>query len=207
MAILTKNHTQLTAEVNRHIEADSVEQRSYRTGGLIGCLAHHQDDPKYIEDKYGIPIVLSRIIDRIFENLPAQDAVDLFAAFPVAIAKDGKDLTKVPWKFLVGVLKKLPEQPDEAQKVIDPVIAGLTLIVEGKEWNKDDAHGVVLAARKVALNALQDAAAWAATWSAEAYVDSYALVSWAAMVVGAATRAGVPIEWQRDLILRLIEEA
>jgi hypothetical protein len=129
MAILTKNHAQLTAEVARHIEADSVKQRSYRTGGPISCLAHHQDDPKYIEDTYGIPLVLTRILDGIFDELPAEEAVEFFAAFPAAVAKDGKDLTNVICKFLALVAAE------------------------------------------------------------------------------AATQAGVPIEWQRDLILRLIEEA
>jgi hypothetical protein len=190
MAILTKNHAQLTAEVNRHIEADLVKQKSYKTC-FTGCLAHQENDPQYIEDTYGIPVMLTRILEAIFDELPAQDAVDFFAAFPGAVGHDGKDLTTVPWKFLVGILKELPQQPQEIQEVIDPVIAGLSLLAEGKEWAKDDA----LAASNGADNASSH------SWVAQA-------AYWAARAAArAATLSGVSAEWQRDLILRLITEA
>jgi hypothetical protein len=183
VTILTKNHDQLTAEVARHIAADSVKQGSYRTC-FIGCLAHQQDDPQYIQDTYGIPVMLTRILEGIFENLSAGKAVEFFAALPVAVGHDGKDLTKVSWKFLVWVLKKVPQQPQEIQAVIDPVITGLSLLAEGKEWNKDDAR--------------------ASTY----YVAALAGASAARVAVAArAADAGVSVEWQRDLILRLIEEA
>jgi hypothetical protein len=157
MTILTKNHEQLTAEVNRHIEADSVAQGSYRTC-FIGCLALKRNDPQYIQDTYGIPVMLTRILEGIFENLSAQGAVDFFAAFPAAVANDGKDLTKVAWQF------------------------------------KDAA----LAAARAA-----NAAARAPHWIADAAKAAY----WVAADARVAADAGVSVEWQRDLILRLISEA
>jgi hypothetical protein len=201
MASLTKNHAQLTAEVARHIEADLVKQKSYKTC-FIGCLAHQQDDPQYIEDTYGIPLVLTRILEAIFEQVAAQEAVELFAAFPAAVAKDGKDLTTVPWKFLVSILKELPQQPQEIQEVIDPVIAGLSLLAEGKEWAIEDA----LAASN-AINDINDA--WAArTTRAAAWVARHVVAGAAADGVWVTSAlADVPIECQKDIILRLITEA
>jgi hypothetical protein len=222
MTILTKNHAQLTAEVARHIEADSThsaEQVSYNNC-FIFFPAHQQDNPQYIEDTYGIPLVLTRILEFIYVCLPTRnEAVDFFAAFPVAVANDGKDLTKVAWQFLVDVLKKIPQQPQEIQDVIDPVIAGLTLIVDGKEWNKDDALAALAAADDVwaaycaaGIDAVEGAT-WAAYCAARVARAAYcaarvANAGWAVLdATLAADKSGVPIEWQRDLILRLIEEA
>jgi hypothetical protein len=223
MTILTKNHQTLTAEVNRHIEADSVAQGSYNTC-FIGCLAHQQDDPNYIKDTYGIPVMLTRILEAIFENLGPDEAVDFFGAFPAAVGKNDKDLTKVSWKFLVGILKNLPEQPAEIQEVIDPVITGLSLLAEGKEWATDDALDAAEAARAAARaaeaaaywasQAAEAAAYWAsqaAAWAARA-AETAALAAEAAAdatyaAARAAALAGVSYQWQRDLILRLIDEA
>jgi hypothetical protein len=202
MAILTKNHAQLTAEVNRHIASDSVKQNSYKTC-FIGCLARHQDDPQYIEDTYGIPVMLTRILETIFEGVPAQEAVEFFAAFPAAVAKDGKDLTKVIWKFLVEVLKKLPQQPQEIQEVIDPVIAGLSLLAEGKEWNKDDA----LAASNGAENASSHSwAVQAAYWAALSAACGLGEDGSNLTVANAQWAAGDVVS-QKELILRIIKDA
>jgi hypothetical protein len=224
MSILTKNHDQLTAEVARHIAADSThsaEQISYNNC-IIFFPAHQQNNPQYIEDTYGIPLVLTRILEFIYVGLPTHnEAVEFFAAFPVAVANDGKDLTKVAWQFLVEVLKKIPQQPQEIQEVIDPVIAGLTLIVDGKEWNKDDALAALAAADDAwtagidavegATGAAHCAASYWAAYCAARVALAATQVADAGWAVREATlvadKSGVPIEWQRDLILRLIEEA
>ncbi len=155
--------------------------------------------------------MLTRILEGIFECLPAQEAVDFFAAFPVAVAEDGKDLTKVVWQFLVEVLKKFPQQPAEIQQVIDPVITGLSLLAEGKEWTAaygavqdawSAAYWVTRAARNVAL-----AACAAADARANARNNAWGDAGAARAVAACAARAGAPIEWQKELILRLIAEA
>jgi hypothetical protein len=213
MTILTKNHEQLTAVVARHIAADSVAQGSYRTC-FIGCLALKRNDPQYIQDTYGIPVMLTRILEDMFENLPAQDAPKLFAALPAAVGHDGKDLTKVSWKFLVEVIKKLPQQPQKIRAVIDPVISGLSLLAEGKEWNKDDAGRAALAANAVAWSYVYCGTAAGAVAGLAAKAAALAVqAAWSycapgpVSVAARAADAGVSVEWQRDLILRLIAEA
>jgi hypothetical protein len=137
--------------------------------------------------------------------------VDFFAAFPVAVANDGKDLTRVPWQFLVEVLKKLPQQPQEIQAVIDPVISGLSLLAEGKEWSTaygavqdawSNAYWATRAARNAAL-----AACAAADARANARNNAWGDAGASDAAAACAARAGVPIEWQKELILRLIAEA
>ena len=88
MLMLTKNFQKLQAEVTAHVSADRVAQGSYETCS-IGCLANGRDDPEFIERTYGIPVMVSRIAESIFEGLPADQEVDFFTAIPQAIGSDG----------------------------------------------------------------------------------------------------------------------
>lgn len=211
--MLTKNFQQLKAEVESHVEADSVAQGSYKTC-FIGCLANQSDNPQYIKNTYGIPEMVSRIAESIFEGLPPDEAPAFFAALPDAVACDGKDLSRVPWQFLAAELESLPTMPDSVQAVIDPVIAGMKLLAEGKEWR--EAEAAASAADAAARTA--ESAAWAAesaAWAARAVAvatsataDATARAAWAvnSAAGSAAARAAVRRR-QRDLLLRLISEA
>ena len=184
---LTKNTDKLRQEVAAHVAADSIVQGTYwniatNKGCFIGCLAK-SDDPTINEITYGLPVMVQRIAESIFEALPADEAKAFFAALPDAVACDGKDLTMVGWQFLAAELRSLPEQPTEIQAVIDPVIAGMDLLASGQEWPADAAAWAARAAR---------AAARAAAWAADA--------------ADAAAWAAVRLR-QRDLLLRLIAEA
>jgi hypothetical protein len=108
-------------------------QGSYRTC-FIGCLANGVDNPAYIEREYGIPRMVSRVAESIFEGLPPSEAPSLFAALPAAIGCNSKNLTLVGWQFLAAELRSLPPVPADVQAAIDPVIAGMDLLSEGKEW-------------------------------------------------------------------------
>ena len=152
--MLTKNTDQLREVVNQHIAADSVIQGKYwnpetHKGCFIGCLAH-DDDPAINESRYGIPLMVQRVAESIFEGLPGDEAKAFFAAFPDVVACDGKDLTRVGWQFLAAEMRSLPKQSSEIQAVIDPVIAGIDLLASGGQWD---------------LNAAS-AADWAAAWAA-----------------------------------------
>lgn len=232
--MLTKNFQQLKAEVESHVEADSVAQGSYKTC-FIGCLANQSDNPQYIKNTYGIPEMVSRIAESIFENLPVGEAPAFFGALPDAVACDGKDLSRVPWQFLAAELESLPTMPDNVQAVIDPVIAGMKLLAEGKEWREARAAANTAAsAAALAPNsaAWVKSAAWAAesaAWAAEsaALVESAAdRVAWAtdsaawverpnsaAWAASAAARdawladSSAVCRRQRDLLLKLISEA
>ena len=155
--ILTKNTADLRQLVTEHVAANRVVQGQYwenNKGCFIGCL-NHSDDPLGAEAKYGIPIMVQRIAESIFENLPADEAKSFFTALPDAIHSDGMDLSRVSWQFLATELRLLPEQSNDIQAVIDPVIAGMDLLAAGQEW--PDAPAAAKAAADAA-NAATDAA-------------------------------------------------
>ena len=213
--MLTKNTDKLRQEVAAHVAADSISQGIYwdtesGKGCFIGCLAK-SDDPCVNETTYGLPVLVQRIAENIFEGLPADEAKAFFAALPNAVACDGKDLTKVGWQFLATELRSLPEQPAEVQAVIDPVIAGMDLLASGQEWSASVARAAARAARaaRAAEAARATEAANAAAWAAEAaraVADAAraARAAWAAEAADAACAARLR---QRDLLLRLISEA
>ena len=181
--MLTKNTDQLRQQVAAHVAADSIAQGIYwdedsKRGCFIGCLAH-ANDPKINEQTYGLPVMVQRIAESIFEALPADEAKTFFAALPDAVGCDGKDLSKVGWQFLAAELRALPEQPDEVQVVIDPVIAGMDLLASGQEW-------AAAAAAARAAWAVAAWAAWAAARAARAAADAAAAAADAAASAAAA---------------------
>ena len=217
--MLTRNFQQLQHEVAYHVEADRVAQGSYSTC-FIGCLAHGEDNPDYIEAQYGIPLVVTRIAESIFEGLPEDEAIGFFAALPSAVGFDGKDLSRVGWQFLASELRSLPPVLSEIQAVIDPVIAGMDLLAAGKEWSKKEAaHAACEDAWAACDNACDDACddAWAARAAREAARAACenacedaraarhpALAAWAVRV---ACEDDSARRRQRDLLLKLIKEA
>jgi hypothetical protein len=221
MTILTKNTDQLRRVVAEHIAADAVVQGSYwnrdeERGCFIGCLAH-SNDPSVPERTYGLPVMVQRIAENIFEALPAEDARVFFAALPEAVACDGKDLTRVGWQFLAAELRSLPPQPPEIQAVVDPVIHGLELLAAGQRWpTAAEAAEAEAAAARAARAAW---AAWAAADAAEAAADAAEAAeaaAWAAWAAWAAAEAAEAAEAagrlaarrrQRDLLLQLISSA
>ena len=197
--MLTKNTDQLRQQVAAHVAADSIAQGIYwdernKRGCFIGCLAH-SDDPGINEQTYGLPVMVQRIAESIFEALPAYEAKAFFAALPDAVGCDGKDLSKVGWQFLAAELRALPAQTAEVQVVIDPVIAGMDLLASGQEWAAATAARAAAAVAADAADAAADAAVAAAD-AADAADAAAAVAAWAA-----ARRR------QRDTLLALISQA
>ena len=223
--ILTRNTAELRQVVEKHVAAYAVIQSDCfdvifclndidePVSALMLCL-NHSNDPVSAEKGYGLPIMVQRIADSIFDRLPAEDALKFLAALPDAIGCDGKDLSRVAWKFLAQTLRNMPPQPAEIQAVVDPVIAGLELLGAGKEWPAadvaaaDDAArwaAVDSAARIAAAAAVDSAARWGARWGAAAAVDSAARWAAAAIVDDDARWGAVAL--QRDLLLQLLTNA
>ena len=219
--MLTKNIDKLRQEVSAHVAADSIIQGSYQTC-FIGCLAGG-NYPAKNEIVFGLPAMVQRIAETIFESLPAEEAKAFFAALPDAVGCNGKDLSRVGWQFLAAELRSLPRQSVEIQAVIDPVIAGMDLLAGGQEWPEAAAvAAAVAAARAAAAAAGWDAAGWAAKWAVRAagwdagwdaarWAAGSDAARWAAGAAGwaagaAAARAAARLR-QRDLLLRLIHEA
>ena len=96
---------QLEKQMELHTINDEIIQNKYWEKGkgcFIGCAAH-SDDPQILEDVYGIPLVLSRIAECIFESLPSKDA----KTFPLEIVRSipvGVDLDYIWPEFAIWLL-------------------------------------------------------------------------------------------------------
>jgi hypothetical protein len=92
-------------------------------------------------------------------------------------------------------------EPGKVQAAIDPVIAGMDRLGRGEDWPKADAR----AAR--AATAAAEAACATEAAEAACATEAGARAAWAADAAWAATFADVPRARQRDILLRLIQEA
>ncbi len=214
--MLTRNFHQLRVEVAAYVEAGCVAQGSHKAG-FIDCLAGGKNSPEYVEWEYGIPRMVSSVAESIFEALPEDEAPGFFAALPDAIQTDGKDLSTVGWKFLAAELRELPTVPAGVQEKIDPVIAGMDLLAEGKKWPVSAAARAYSITKASADATYAPSAAWSAAWAAKA--DSADDVELAAISIRkavahvrqATAQAGADTITSRRrqcaTLLRLIKEA
>jgi hypothetical protein len=152
-------------------------------------------------------------------RLPAEEA-PAFDAAVAAAAVTGRDLSRVPWRFLAQELRSLPPGPPEIQTVVDPVITGLDLLAAGQEWPEAAARAdatkavtavwaaarasaAAAAAKAIAKVAAADrvdaadrVAARARAADAVTWADAAAATDWAASATAraasAATRAAAP---------------
>ena len=213
--MITRNFDRLRREVAAHVAADTIVQGAYwdeetHRGCWIGCLAR-SNDPALNEAEYGLPVMVQRIAESIFEALPVDEAKAFFAALPDAVGCDGKDLSRVGWQFLAAELRSLPPQTTDNQAVIDPVIAGMDCLANGQDWSVAYAAATAAnAAAAYAAYATAAYAAYAAAYAAKAAATAataaaaYAANATATAAYATATAARLR---QRDLLLQLISQA
>jgi hypothetical protein len=214
--VLTRNITTMTAKIDAHAAADLLVRGRYYDadtgkGCFIGCLAHG-NDANLILSEYGLPVMLTRVLERIFERLPEAETRAFFLAIPRAIGTDRKDLSRIVWAFLAQILRDLPPQTGDVKAVIDRVIAGMDLLSDGKEW--PDAAAYAAYAARAARSAAY--AAYAARSAAYAAYAAYARAACAAAysadaaayaAYARAARSAATWPSHRDTILRLMTEA
>ena len=127
---------------------------------------------------------------------------------PELEAARGKDLSRVGWLFLGTMLREMPVPDAETKAVVDPVIAGMDRLARGEYWPEAlawaaaDAAGALIWCRSAATAEWAAAtaaamAAWATAWAARA----------AALAAFYANAAGIPYARQREILVRLMEEA
>lgn len=215
--ILTKNHAELTIEVKAHLDADQLVKGQYwenDQGCFIACLTH-SNNPVDAFERFGLPIVVLRIAENIFERLPYEEGRLFFAALPDAVGRDGKDLSRCHWAFLAAELRALPPQKGALRMLISDVIVGMDCLANGGVYttaraDKDSAYAIkndVTVA--YAARAARIATAYAATSAAiSAYAVQAAYASYASNYAAyAANGVEAARIRQRDTLLRLISEA
>ena len=162
----------IMAQMRAHAEADELIQGTGWENGkgcMIGCLFHeynHSKGPLMI----GFPSNLLHLCDKIFENLPNDEAKRFALALPEAVT-EGADLSMVADRWLLWLLAEsgVRDLSDaDGKSAIDTVIGLLERAVAGdtptsEEWDAAEAAAWD-AAGDVTWAAAGDAA-WAAAWA------------------------------------------
>lgn len=95
----------ILGQLARHRAADEIVKGKYWENGkgcAVGCTLHSANHADY-EARFGIPRMLARLEDCIFEGLPNGDAKAWPERFMSAV-KPGADLSRVGWQFLHWLL-------------------------------------------------------------------------------------------------------
>lgn len=133
-----KKKAAILKQLRAHAKADEIVKGVYWENGkgcAVGCTVHSSEHSAY-ESEFGIPRMLARLEDAIFEGLPNAKAKKWPIQFMSAI-KPGADLHRVGWKFLYWLLTdervnpsiKNPPMQNEVKACADvllPLAAGLS---------------------------------------------------------------------------------
>ena len=92
-------------QLRAHARADQIVKGQYWKDGkgcAVGCTVHGSNHALY-ESHFGIPQMLARLEDCIFEGLPNEAAKKWPLRFMTAV-QPGADLSRVGWQFLYWIL-------------------------------------------------------------------------------------------------------
>ena len=188
-------------QLRAHAKADELIKGSYWRDGkgcAVGCLLH---DPSgghaRYEPEFGVPQMLARLEDAIFEGLPVARSKTWPVAFMGSIAP-GVDLSRVGWQFLHWLLTNKTVNPGidhplvrDAVKQCADVLVPLT---KGKPV-AGSAGSAAWSAESAAWSAARSAA-WSAARSAESAAWSAESAAWsAARSAGSAAWSAESAAW------------
>jgi hypothetical protein len=193
----------ILAQLQAHHDADQIVKGQYWQDGkgcAIGCTIHSGSHAEY-EPRFGIPQILARLEDCIFEGLPNRAAKKWPMRFMGAIYP-GADLSRVGWAFVHWLLTDETVNPGithpfvcDAVKRCADIIAPLTkggAIDESAAWHAASAacHAAKSAAENAASAAWHaaESAAWSAAESAAWRAASAANAAWSAENAASAAR-------------------
>ena len=180
------------ARLKAHYDADEIVKGVYWEDGkgcAVGCTLHSGNHKAY-EVELGIPEVLARLEDSIFEGLSPKDAKEFPLNFLNAV-NVGSDLSQVGDKFLHwllvdpkhGVIKYATNK-----KVVQDVADLYERKINGETINRDVWEAADAAARDTAAADAAAAAAAASDTGAAADAAAYG-AAYAAADARAATRS------------------
>ena len=169
--------SELMAVLYKHAEMDNFTQGQYWEDGKgcdVGCMLQSFTDEtnnhSLFPDLFGIPEVIARLSDSIFEGLSNEDAKWWPIARTEAI-NEGSDLSVIWPKFAVWLLEDVIRYSSN-KKVVQDVIDLYKRKIAGEDVSSDEFR-VVRAAAAAAYAADAVAAAYAAA-AADAVAAAYA---------------------------------
>lgn len=209
-------------QLRAHAKADEIVKGRYWEDGkgcAVGCTIHSNDHHAY-EARFGIPEVLARVEDAIFEGLPNDRARGWPVAFMSAIVP-GTDLSRVHWAFLHWLLTTEAVNPGINHPLVRDTVKQCADLLEdfsrgGKKtpsaasnaaWSVKEsaaASAEASAAAKAAWDAASNAATeagWRMSVSAKRSAESAARSAWSAVrsaVRSAAESAAASAAWRGE---------
>jgi hypothetical protein len=184
--------------VKFHRKADEIKHGIYWENGkgcAVGCTVHNDDYPHLAyETELGIPIIIARLEDHIFENLTNAKALDFPLQFLQAIPV-GADLSLVWPRLAVWMLEdekhgvlQYARDDAKATQAIRRVTALYQDLIDGKDVTANQFENAADAA--YAAYAVANAADAAdAAYAAYAVADAAYAVAYAAYAVANAAYA------------------
>jgi hypothetical protein len=176
-------------QLRAHAEADEIVKGVYWQDGKgcgVGCLSHDPEGGhKEVAYRTGVPLMLVRLEDTIFEGLSNVDAKRWAVDFWDAI-EPGADLSRVGWRFLYWLLTDKSVNPgidhplvkDSVKQCADVLIP----LMNGEPTDKSAAESAAESAKS---------AAWSAAWSA----DAAASAAWSADAAASAAWLAKSAAW------------
>ena len=157
----------ILAQLAVHRAADAIEKGKYWEGGkgcAVGCTIYSGNHAEY-ESRFGIPQMLARLEDCIFEGLPNDKAVDWPTRFMSAI-KPGADLSLVGWKFLHWILTNSDVNPGITHPLAKDAVAQAAEVIcaiskgeppnESAAWSAESAASAARSAASAAFEKMAD---------------------------------------------------
>ena len=180
----------ILAQLAAHRAADQIVQNNgywkEGRGCAVGCTLHSSNHMEY-ETRFGIPAVLARLEDSIFEGLPVALACQWPERFMSAI-QPGADLSLVQWQFLRWLLTTESVNPG----IEHPIVAGaVSRVAElmARLIVGESAASVAASAASAASAAWSAASVAASAESAASVAASAESAAWSAASVAASAES------------------
>ena len=212
----------ILAQLERHRAADELVKGQYWEDGkgcAVACTIHSSDHAEY-EVRFGIPQMLARLEDRIFEGLPDDPSQEWPIRFMSSI-EPGQDLSLVGWQFLHRLLTDPTLNPGIADKNVTDEVRACADVIEPLTRGEDIDQAAAESAERAAVSAAANAesaagisAARTAANVAKAAARTAANAAWsaaeraavsAAIVAASSSAASAAYVRQADLLIELIK--
>lgn len=153
----------IIAQLEAHRAADEIVKGRYWEDGegcAVGCTLHSSNHAEY-EPRFGIPQMLARLEDCIFEGLPNAAAQTWPIRFMSAV-RPGADLSRVGWQFLHWILTDETVNPGITHPLVQDAVTQcadvLMPLIKGEPADESAGWSAWSAARSA------ESAAWSAAY-------------------------------------------
>lgn len=184
------------AQLRRHAAADVIVKGRYWSNGkgcAVGCTIHSGNHAEY-ETRFGIPQMLARLEDTIFEGLSNAEAKEWPLQFMTTV-QPGADLSCVGWQFLHWLLTDEKISPGINHSLVRDVVKRcadvFAPLTKGELVDTSVAREVAVATRVAAIAArvAESAARAAREEEAESAARLAAWAAWTAQSVAWAAES------------------